>query len=96
MNIGRKYERKNKKRGRLTVGSGNQWFDKGDLELKKFLVELKATKHKSYAINQATIEKIRYEAQQQDKYWAMLVELNGIEILITEGSWLEELDNTEL
>ena len=41
MNIGRKFERNKRKVGRLTKGSGNEWLDKGDLDLDNFLVELK-------------------------------------------------------
>lgn len=92
MNIGRKYEKSRKNKGRLTVGSGNRWYDKGDQEKDQFLVELKATKHASFSVTKTHLAKIQAEAAQKNKYWAMLINIDGEEVLVTSGSWLDVLD----
>lgn len=91
-NIGRDFEKRCKDRGRLTRGSGNQWHDKGDQEKEQFLVELKATRHASFSVTRKHLAKIKAEAAQKNKYWAMLIEIDGEEVLVTAGSWLDVLD----
>lgn len=94
MNIGRKYE-KNQKKGRRTVGSGNKWFDKGDLELDKFLCELKATEKESFSVKNSYINKIKKEADALGKYWALKVEIGGKEVVVVDAEFLDVLDASE-
>lgn len=95
MNIGREYELTKKKQGRLTVGSGSKWFDKGDLSLPNFLLELKATAKKSYSLKKMVLEKIKGESLPKDKHWGMLISIDGFEVLVVDPSWLEVLNGIE-
>lgn len=90
MNRGRKYER-NCKIGKPTVGSGNKWFDKGDRNTENFKIELKSTSHNSYSLKKETVEKIQAEAKSSGKDWAMLIDLNGTELLIVSPFWFDYL-----
>lgn len=48
--------------GRVTIGSGNLWFNKGDVRNKDYLIEAKITGENYYPLSLSTWEKIRKEA----------------------------------
>ena len=48
--------------GKVTPGSGHQWYKKGDVRTKNFLIDSKTTDKKSFSITQKMWNKISYEA----------------------------------
>lgn len=95
-NIGRRFEKTAKKESnvplRRTLGSGNLWFDKGDMEAENFLLELKATAKESFSLKREVIRKIQREANITSKHWGMLLQINGLEVLVVDPSWLSVLN----
>lgn len=62
------------KRVRRTFASGAFWHDKGDVETKEYLVDTKATKHRSFSVTLQDWYKIAKEARQKKKTPAMVIE----------------------
>jgi hypothetical protein len=48
--------------GRKNRGSGNRWYNPGDVRSEKFLIESKQTDKKSYSLNKSKLNKIYEEA----------------------------------
>ena len=73
---GQRAERKAAKRlkGTLTPASGAKDGAKGDIVLRKFLVESKATKHESITIKLAWLDKIAKEALDTGRDPALLIQ----------------------
>lgn len=96
-NIGRQYE--NKKAGELGTkvpGSGNKWYNPGDMTSKYFLQELKATGSKSFSITLKALNKIKGEAFKAKKQsWAFLVEVSGEEFVVISKDEFLKLKETE-
>jgi hypothetical protein len=63
--------------GRKTIGSGNKWFDKGDIKWEKYLIEAKATAKKSISLKLSWIDKIEQEAFKEGKEPAIVLSISG-------------------
>lgn len=70
----------------LTKGSGSQVFDKGDLKSEKFLLEEKHTTKLSISIKKYWLQKIREEARDKNKFWALCVDFTDGDSLEIEES----------
>lgn len=62
------------RRVRQTFASGAFWHDKGDIETMEYLVDTKATKHRSFSVTLQDWYKIAKEARQKKKVPALVIE----------------------
>jgi hypothetical protein len=89
MKTWRKKEKRDEKdfQGRRTSGSGKNWYAKGDVKTKTFLIENKTTKHLSYSISSKLWDKIRREALMSQRIPLLSIELgDGTELIILDKS----------
>lgn len=63
--------------GSVTPGSGNQWFAKGDIDSKDYLIEAKRTDDISIKLASRVWEKIRHEALAKSKIPLMAMQMRG-------------------
>ena len=70
----------------LTKGSGSQVLDKGDLKSEKFLVEEKHSSKLSLSIKKHWLKKIREEAGDRNKFWALCIDFIDKDTLEIEES----------
>lgn len=71
---------------KLTKGSGSQIFDKGDLKSEKFLLEEKHTTKLSISIKKHWLQKVREEAGDKNKFWALCIDFIDRDTLDIEES----------
>ena len=69
-------------KGEVVKGSGSQDTYKGDVKTPHFLIEAKYTEKQSYSLHRQTIEKIRGEANDQNKEWAMAIDIDGLKVAV--------------
>lgn len=53
--------------GKVTPGSGNQWFKKADVQTSQMIIECKATMKNSYTIKADDLAKLNTQAVLEDK-----------------------------
>lgn len=88
--IGQKFEKKCRKRGmKLTKNSGSMFHQKGDARYGRFFVECKSTEKKQYILKEGDINKTWRHADIEGLYPAIVLDLNGRELVIID---LEILD----
>lgn len=75
--------------GRQTIGSGNIDGDKGDVEVGRFLIEVKSTAKASMSIKADWLRKITAEALQKSKVPALMVSFTTDDGRETkDGDWV--------
>jgi hypothetical protein len=74
--------------GSLTPGSGNQWHSKGDIKTGTELIECKTTKHHSYSLKAAELDKAMKEALLEGRRMVFEIEFadDGITCIILDKS----------
>ncbi len=77
--------------GRKSRGSGNIWFQPGDLKTDDFLIECKYTKNKSFSINIEKWQKIYDEALFSHKLPVMSIQMQNTEVVVLSKSDFETL-----
>jgi hypothetical protein len=78
--------------GRVTTGSGNQWFQKGDVKTAVFLIENKYTGKEQVTIKRVDLRKICDEATAEGLLPALCLELSGEHyVLMPRADFLEIL-----
>jgi len=70
--------------GRVQPGSGNKWFAKGEVRTKERVISCKQTANSSFQITEMDLKEIEKIANQDLKYWALAVNLNGKPIIIID------------
>lgn len=70
--------KKGEKKARQTIASGALWFDKGDWEIDRYLIEVKTTKKKSFRVLYKTLEKIFNEAHSIGKEPALIIQIKDL------------------
>ena len=76
--------------GRCQPGSGNQWFAKGDVQTATHLIQVKATKAKSYTVTLKELEEIERQAAAVDKEPSFVIEFttpSGVRKYKIERMW---------
>lgn len=83
-NKGKKFENTVKS----TIGSGNLWFNQGDLHFDNHCVECKFTDKKSYSITLGVLEKLWSQSLNQNKEPLLVVGVrrNDDDVFILTGS----------
>lgn len=71
--------------GKVTPGSGNRWFAKGDVKAKRFLIECKTTDKNSFRLELAVLRKIQMEAIAEGKDPAVCIDIGGVEYFVVPG-----------
>ena len=80
-------------KGYRRSGSGNQEGYPGDIVQKNFLIEAKQTGCISYRLKKGTINKIKKEALSCNKEWAMIIEIDDIQVAVIDYNIFLELFN---
>ena len=94
---GQRAEKRAAKRlgGRQQPGSGSQQHSKGDIKLKEFLIESKATVAESLSVKLAWLKKIAEEAIAINREPALLIQfVDGQGRLVSEGGWVMVKEST--
>lgn len=76
---------------KLRKASGAGPHAKADALYGKLLVEMKYTEANSYSLKKETLETLWKQASNEGRYPALLANINGLEVLVVDPSWLEEL-----
>lgn len=64
--------------GKVTAGSGNQWYQKGDVRLDNVIIEVKSTSKDTYRLTSAVVEKVKDAAKRSGVlYWIIVVSFSG-------------------
>jgi len=66
-----------KVKGKVTIGSGNLWFDKEDVKNSSWLFQTKATAKDKYSLKLVDINKLITNAKKTNRKWAFVVEFNS-------------------
>jgi len=76
--------------GRVTTGSGNQWFAKGDVKTPVLLIENKYTGGEQITMKKVDLRKITDEAVAEGRVPALCLELSGDHyVVLPRGDFLE-------
>jgi hypothetical protein len=73
--------------GKGVKGSGNKWWNPGDVKSGEFLIDSKTTIHKSYSIKETTWLKIQKESLHSQRLPALSIQTSsesgdGIEVVV--------------
>lgn len=68
--------------GRKNRGSGNKWWNPGDVRSEKFLIESKQTEKKSYSLTKSKLNKIYEEALFTYKTPLMSIRIQDMDIIV--------------
>lgn len=70
-----------------TLGSGNLWFQKGDLNYEDYCIECKVTDKKGFRISDSILEKLWNQALNSNKEPLIIIGIprNDDELFIIEG-----------
>jgi len=74
--------------GKRVYGSGNLWFEKGDIKLKDTLVEVKTTDKKSISVKLSVLKKIEKEAYKSGRKPILILDIRGHRYIVVK---LEEM-----
>jgi len=77
--IGKSLEKRTakKSKGKVTIGSGNIWFDKEDCKNEDWLFQCKATDKDKYTLKLLDIDKLIKNSKKTERNWAFVVEFNS-------------------
>lgn len=77
--IGRKFEKSwaKKTNSKVTIGSGNLWFQKEDCQNKNWLFQNKATDKDYYTLKKSDLEKLKNNANKISRKYAFVIEFNS-------------------
>lgn len=79
--------------GRVTPGSGNGAFRKGDVRTDDLLIENKRTDKDSLSVKGAWLDKIRMEAQSEGRVPVIGIDINGRHwVLLLREDYLADRD----
>ena len=82
--------------GKRNKGSGNRWYLPGDVKTPIYLIDSKATKHKSYSINIDTMDKLYEEALFSYRIPVLSLELQDKEFVVMfKEDWLKLIEEKE-
>lgn len=70
--------------GRLTPGSGNKWFAKGDVRADDIRISCKSTSNNSFSVTKEDVREIEQIAWADLKEWAMALEINGRQLIVMD------------
>ena len=79
-NVKRQGQRAEKK-ARQTINSGSLWFDKGDLQTNKYLIEVKHTSKKGFRITTSLLEKLVDEAHSIHKDPLLVIYIGKFKVI---------------
>ena len=81
--IGRNFEKRwaKKSSSKVTIGSGNLWFDKEDCKNSNWLFQTKATKKDVYSLNLNDIVKLKQNAKKTKRDWAFVIEFQAEHVI---------------
>ena len=78
-------------KGKRNRGSGNRWYNPGDIRLDNFLIEAKQTERKSYSISKRTWDKIYEEALFSYRLPVMLLQIQDLELVVLSKEDFQKL-----
>lgn len=82
--------------GRRNSGSGKNWYNKGDVKTKIYLIEDKTTKHNSFSVTSKLWNKISREAVMSQRIPILSVKLgDGTEVVVLSLSDYLHLTKSE-
>lgn len=70
--------------GRVHKGSGNQWYQPGDVSTERFIIDSKQTDKKSYSVSLKTWDKLYEEALFLKKLPILSLQIQDVEVVVLD------------